>query len=164
MYRKSAFPLAVLLIVVMSFILSGCAILTGSAESNQIDSKYRCKASGYLDTTPKEFTLIDILAMGQDVVIGATSISYANKFVNINGLKTRGGISLIIFSWAYIYKGSEKIGFIMLTGSSTVSFYLGKKVCDMALNDTEIKGFFSGVLPDTSGMSNAYYGAGKIKN
>ena len=170
MLKKREFSMAVLLVAVMACILAGCSDGSSSGvDSNVIASKYRCTTTGMLNANfdtdgDGVITLIEILnAAFMPAEIGPTSIKYVGTDNDsIIGLKTSGGFSVPGFSWSYLYKGSERIGFVMSTGltENSVSFFLGAKVCSVVFDKINLPAFLAGTLPTTTGMSETYCGAG----
>lgn len=176
--KKRAFSVVALLTgLVLAFALIGC----GDVEDEQvIDPVYQGRTSGTLRSE-------DANGGNKDVTIGPRSISYqATASVgqySIEGLHTSPGgtkketvqfgmsYASVSYSWAYLYKGTEKIGVVfhrivgagvsiqgLNTEAEVLTFYLGKDRCDqIAVN--QIRAVFDSAC-DTSDMSTGYYGVG----
>jgi hypothetical protein len=93
-----------------------------------------------------------------------TTISYVNTSPD-NPITKLGGI-VSNGTWAYLYKGSEKIGivfqsdYILGLGGTPTIFLLGQKFTDLMLPQYIDDLGISGVV--TSDMSNIYSGGGRI--
>jgi hypothetical protein len=171
MKTKKSVLLMVLLGGLLALMLAGCAEVED--ETNAIDPVYRSSTKGTLRNEDG--------SNNQPVVIGSQSMAYTDGRHSIGDLRTSGGDTLTSgsnfgygstsssYSWAYLYKGSEKIGIVFQRtgsvsvpyyngGGKVVTYYLGKALCDQAAVP-QIRSVF-GSTCDTSDMSTAYYGSG----
>jgi uncharacterized lipoprotein YehR (DUF1307 family) len=175
--KKRAFSVVALLTgLVLAFALIGC----GDVEDEQvIDPVYQGRTSGTLRSE-------DATGGNKEVTIGPRSISYqatAGVQYTIEGLHTSPGgtkketvkfnitYASVSYSWAYLYKGTEKIGVVFhrIVGAGVsiqglnpeaevLTYYLGKDRCDqLAVN--QIRAVFDSAC-DTSDMSPDYHGLG----
>ena len=172
--KKRAFSIVALLMgLLFALTLGGC----GEMESEDVIAPvYWGRTSGTLGSA-------DAGNDNQDVDIGSNYIAYAGTGGNaITGLHTSGGdkrtagvgypgVSVgASRSWAYLYRGTEKIGIIYQyaagvsvpgpadPSSKYTTYYLGKSRCDqLAVN--QIRTVF-GSACDTSDMTDTYHGVG----
>lgn len=174
--KKSSFSTVTLLVgILLAFTLVGCEDLFGVLGDPGIDPVYQGRITG---------TLGSDTGSTKPVEIGSRSIAYASTRENsINGLSTSGGdtrTESVIYptgsseafrSWAYLYRGTEKVGIVYQyaagvtsvfpwgnSESKVITYYLGKTSCRGQVS--RIEAMFPDSACDISDMTDTYHGIG----